>query len=165
MELELRARVLNINEGFNQSLKEQCRILGEYMQYVDRVRMYAKDMLIEKAVDKAIDECISQRILREFLLKSKTGVKRMSIFEYDEEATRKAISENAFERGMECGEKRGIERGRQEDILQLLEELEPVSPGLEERILSETDVEVLKKWLKLAARTESIGEFIKRIAE
>ena len=122
-------------------------------------------MEIEEAVDKAIDECIEQGILREFLLKSKAEVKRMSIFEYDEEATRRAISENAFERGMEQGIEQGIGRGRQEGILQLLEELEPVSSGLRERILAETDGEVLKKWLKLAARAESIDEFIARISE
>lgn len=168
-ELELRVKVLNINKGFNQNLKEQCRTLEEYMQYVDRVRIYAKDTGIEKAVDRAIDECIEQGILREFLLKSKAEVKRMSIFEYDEEATRKAISEDAFKRGMERGKQEGIEqgidRGRQESILQLLGESGPVSSELKEEIMAEEDGEVLKKWLKLAARVESIDEFKKRISE
>ena len=74
-ELELKVRVLNINENFNESLKEQCRTLGEYMQYVDKVRMYAKEMPIEDAVDKAMDECIRDGILKEFLLKSRAEVR------------------------------------------------------------------------------------------
>ncbi|MBD5549581.1 MAG: transposase [Lachnospiraceae bacterium] len=115
-ELELRVRVFNINEGFNKRLKEQCRTLEEYMQYVDKVRTYARDTELEEAVDKAIDECIEQGILKEFLSKSRAEVRRMSIFEYDEEATRRAISENAYERGVEDGEKKGIERGIEQGI-------------------------------------------------
>ena len=36
-------KVLNINEGFNKKLKEACRTLKEYRQYVDKVRAFAKD--------------------------------------------------------------------------------------------------------------------------
>ena len=54
----MRVQVLNINEGFNKKLKEACRTLKEYMLYVDKVRNYAKRMLIGEAVDKAVDECI-----------------------------------------------------------------------------------------------------------
>lgn len=120
-DLELRALVLNINTGFNEDLKEQCRTLAEYMHYVDKVRMYAREMPIDEAVGRAVDECIEQDILREFLLKNKAEVKRMSIYEYDEEATRKAIRDTAYERGVEDGEAKGVEcgigKGRQEDIL------------------------------------------------
>ena len=63
--LELKVQVLNINAGFNEELKGQCRTLAEYMHYVDKVRMYAKDMPIDETVGKAVDECIQQDILRE----------------------------------------------------------------------------------------------------
>ena len=36
---------------------------------------------------------------------------------------------------------------------------EDISNALRERISSETDVEVLKSWLKIAARCDSIAEF------
>lgn len=65
-ELELRVQVLNINEGFNEGLKEACLTLGEYMQYVDKVRTYKKDMPLDRAVDRAVNECIEQGILRDF---------------------------------------------------------------------------------------------------
>lgn len=157
--MELKARVLNINENFNKELKEQCRTLGEYMRYVDKVRSYAKDMSIGEAVDRAVSECIRQDILRGFLLKNKAEVKRMSIFEYDEEATRRAIRDNAYERGVEDGESKGYERGRREGILQLLEDTGPVPEKLRKEIMLETDDETLKRWLRIAARVESIEDF------
>ncbi len=44
------------------------------MQYVDKVRGYAKDMPIDEAVDRAVDECIEQGILSEFLRQNKAEV-------------------------------------------------------------------------------------------
>ena len=40
--LELEVLTLNINEGHNEELMEQCQILREYAQYVNCVRKYAK---------------------------------------------------------------------------------------------------------------------------
>lgn len=98
-ELELRVRVLNINDGYNESVKEQCRSLKEYMLYVTRVRNYAKSMPLEKAVDRAVEECIREDILREFLLQNRAEVKKMSIYEYDDEAVKQALREDAYEEG------------------------------------------------------------------
>lgn len=106
-ELELRVQVLNINEGFNEELKEACLTLREYMQYVDRVRGYAEEMSVDEAVDRAVDECIREGILKDFLLQNKAEVKRMSIFEYNEEDVRQILREEAYEEGIE----KGIEEG------------------------------------------------------
>lgn len=46
------------------------------MQYVTKVRSYAKDMTIEEAVEKAVEESIRQDILREFLLQNRAEVKK-----------------------------------------------------------------------------------------
>ena len=42
--LELKVITLNINEGHNKELMEQCRTLREYAQYVAKVRKYTKEM-------------------------------------------------------------------------------------------------------------------------
>lgn len=115
--LELLVKVFNINAGFNEDLKKNCQTLGEYMQYVDRVRSYAVEMPTAEAVERAVDECIEQGILRDFLLKNKAEVMRMDIFEYDERATRKAIQE--FER--EEGRREGKEEEREEGMRHLVE--------------------------------------------
>lgn len=155
-ELELRVRILNINHGFNEELKKQCRTLGEYMQYVDKVRTYVRELSIDDAVDRAVDECIEQNVLREFLLRNKAEVRRMSIYEYNEEDTRRAIRE--YER--EQGRIEGKAEGKAEDILLLLEEKGEVSVELQKEIMAEGKEEILKEWLKIAVKVESVDEFM-----
>ena len=91
--LELQVEVLNINAGYNNEIKEQCKVLEEYMQYVDCVRKEAEDKDLESAVSSAVDKCIKQGILSDFLLANKAEVISMSIFEYDEEAVKKILRE------------------------------------------------------------------------
>lgn len=79
--LELKVVTLNINEGHNNELMEQCQILREYAQYVARVRKYTKEM--------------------EFLRKNKSEVIAMSIFEYDKEEEEKKLRKAEFEAGEE----------------------------------------------------------------
>lgn len=120
-QLELKVQVLNINEGNNEKLKEQCRILKEYMLYVDCVRKYAEEVPIEEAVPCAVDECIERGILAEFLRKNKSEVIPVSIFEYNEEETLKAIKADEYELGMQDGIKQGISQGIQQSIGLMIE--------------------------------------------
>ncbi len=58
------------------------------------------------------------------------------------------------------GRLEGKLESRIEDIIEILENYgEDISESLRERISSETDVEVLKSWLKIAAKCDSIAEF------
>lgn len=97
--LELKVITFNINEGHNKELMEQCQILGEYAQYVTKVRNYAKDIELDSAVEKAVNECIQEGILAEFLRKNKARVIAMSIFEYDKELEEKKLRKAEFEAG------------------------------------------------------------------
>ena len=83
--LELEVLTLNINEGYNKELMEQCQSLKEYARYVHCVRKYAKELELSEAVRLAVDECIQKGILSEFLRANKAEVISMSIFEYDKE--------------------------------------------------------------------------------
>lgn len=111
-QLELWIQVLNINAGFNEKLKEQCRTLKEYMLYVEKIRSYAKEMPIDGAVNLATDECIREGVLRDFLLENKAEVTKMSIFEYDEEAVRRVLKKEAYENGYTEGHIEGYAEGR-----------------------------------------------------
>ena len=51
--------------------------------------------------------------------------------------------------------------GKVEFVLSLLEDLGFVSDELREKIQSETDLQVLAKWHKLAAKADSIEQFLK----
>lgn len=55
--------MLNINNGHHKELLAQCQVLSEYMQYVDTVRHYAKQMPIAEVVELAVTECIRKGIL------------------------------------------------------------------------------------------------------
>lgn len=49
--------------------------------------------------------------------------------------------------------------GKAEDVLELLAELGAVSEELRRTVMETKDLEKLKTWLKLAAKTESVEQF------
>ncbi len=73
------------------------------MVYVDKVREFAKDWPLEKAVEMAISYCIQHDILAEFLSKHRTEVMSMSIFEYNQEQHFRQIAEENMAAGWEKG--------------------------------------------------------------
>lgn len=80
-----------------------CRLLREYAQYVEQVRLFTKELPFPEAVKKAVDYCIRNGILADFLAKNRAEAIEMSIFEFDEEKYMKAEREYAYERGKEDG--------------------------------------------------------------
>ena len=61
------------------------------------------------------------------------------------------------------GKQIGIINGKIESVLELLEDKGEVPEKVKAEIFAETDLEVLKKWLRLAAKSETIEEFCKEI--
>ena len=112
--LELKVKVLNINSGMNEELKEMCPELKQYMQYIDKVRKYSLQMALKDAVIKAVEECIRENILRDFLMEQKSEVVKMSIYEFDEEREMAIIRADERELGREEGREEGLEEGRKE---------------------------------------------------
>ncbi|OUN30278.1 hypothetical protein [Blautia sp. An81] len=100
-QLELTAVLLNINRNHNRELMEACRDLKDYAEYVDRVRKYARELPLSEAVERAITECIRKGILKEFLEKNRAEVKKMSIYEYDQEKHIRMERQDAWEEGAE----------------------------------------------------------------
>ena len=119
-DLELKVLMLNVSEGHNKELMEQCQTLKEYAIYVARVRKYTSEMNLNDAVARAIDECIKEGILVEFLRKNRSEVKMVSILEYDKEWEEKKLRKAEYEAGksdgIEIGKSEGIEIGKSEGI-------------------------------------------------
>lgn len=61
------------------------------------------------------------------------------------------------------GEVKGLAKGKAESVLLLLEDLGPVPDELRKAILEEQDMDILSKYLKLAAHADSIAYFMDRI--
>jgi len=68
---------------------------------------------LEQAVETAIEYCIKHDILKDFLLKQRAEVVKMSIFEYDEEREIELIRRDEREIGQKIGEEIGAKKERQ----------------------------------------------------
>ena len=154
--LELEVLTLNINEGHNPELMEQCQTLREYAQYVAYVRRYAREFELNKAVKLAVDECIRNNILSEFLRANKSEVISMSIFEYDKEEEERKLRKAEYEAGVAAGMKDGMKAGVADGISKgkILAKKDAASSlitlGLTvEQISSalKVDVETVEKWI------------------
>lgn len=122
------------------------------MELIDRIRDNQKSgMDIRSVVDAAVDNCIADGIMVEFLIKHKAEVISMCLTEFDEEV---------FVEGMkEEGREEGKIQDRIESIFELLEDYGEIPELLRKRIMEQTDLEILRKWHKIAARAESIEAF------
>lgn len=118
--LELKVITLNINEGHNKELLEQCQTLREYAQYVTKVRKYAKEMNLDEAVERTVNECIQEGILKDFLRANRNEVIAMSIFEYDKEEEEKKLRKAEYEAGIQVGRQEGRQETKKEIALQML---------------------------------------------
>lgn len=86
------------------------------------------------------------------------GVKYMQAWEeryYDRQEAR--------EEGLAEGRAEGRAEGKKELLLEVLEDIGKVPEELKKKIFMETDLTVLKKWIKLAARAESMEQFEREI--
>ena len=137
--------MLNINAGHNKELLENCHILGEYAQYVDRVRKYVTQMDLNHAVERAITECIQEGILTEFLQRNRAEVFKVSIFEYDKEKEEKKLRKAEYEHGLEDGKTEGISIER-ENMLTLLERMTAGGDG--DKVAQLRNPEVLENMKK-----------------
>lgn len=143
--LELKVSMLNVNEGHNKKLLEECRVLGEYAQYVAKVRKYAMEMKLDEAVEKAITECIREGILEEFLSRNRAEVLKVSIFEYDKEKEEKKLREAEYEHGREDGIREGTRLTLQTTAVNLLKmhlPIEQIAAAVGE------STETVEKWAR-----------------
>lgn len=83
----------------------------------------------------------------------------MFLEEFDEEAYYRALKKE----GWEDGRIEGLAEGKAEDILDLLADLGEVPENLKEEIMGQKDFDILSRWLKAAARSGSIEEFVGRM--
>ncbi|WP_300846742.1 hypothetical protein, partial [uncultured Acetatifactor sp.] len=128
-ELELTCAVYNINSGKNRELLSECPVLEQYMVFVRYVRegleIYPEKDLA-KAIDGAIDRCIEEGVLREFLMKRREEVTKVTQLDYTfdrrielerEDAREEALAEERVnterERKAKEEERQAKERERQ----------------------------------------------------
>jgi hypothetical protein len=92
-ELELKVRVININEDVH--ILNKCKTLRDYMTFVNKVRfkMGVEGDNVRIAVTEAMNECIDEDILVDFFEQHREEVVEVSIYDYDEEEVRRVLAE------------------------------------------------------------------------
>ena len=114
--LEVRVRILNINEGHNAELMGRCRKLEEYAIFIGCVREFLKSTEPAEAIRKAMELCIEKGILAVFLSQRRAEVMNALLTEYDEEKVMKSLSGEFYEDGYEAGKEDGRKAGLTEGI-------------------------------------------------
>lgn len=94
----------------------------------------------------------------------KVGLTYMKSFEI-EQRIRKEEREEGREEGRAEGLAKGKTAGLAEAVLDLLGGLGNIPAPLRERVTAQNDEPVLRAWLKLAAKAESMEEFEKQITK
>ena len=113
-------------------------------------------------MERAITECIREDILADFLKQNRAEAIKVSIYEYNEEQHMAAVRSEGYEDGLSEGLERGISQGIMQSILELLEDLGDVPCEIREKIKEQSDREVLSKWHKLAAKSDSPEAFMQK---
>ena len=144
-QLELAVRVVNVNNGEQNDVMRNCRILREYADFVSTVRRYLENEADkEEAMRKALDDCVARGILKEFLLRNRVRVMKASLYEYDAEHQRKVDRQDGFEEGYGKGHSEGYGKGRSEKIDDYEKRLAENAQRLVEK---EREIEMLRKRL------------------
>ena len=139
-------------------------MLDGYTYFVEKVRdNQKKKMNLTEAIDDAIEDCIKNHILEEFFRNRKDEVRKVTHLDYTWEKREKLIRKEEYEDGRTEGISEGKISGKAESILELLENIGEISEELKTRINSEKNLQILSKWLNLAARSESIGVFMEKM--
>lgn len=119
----------------NMSSKNGSKELVSLLQYMKKTTLENPEIMVQ-----------DQRILE---------LDRI-VAEVKENEEWEAVQMNLIEIGMEAGKAVGIA----EAVIESLEDYGVVPQNVQDAIFSEKDLKVLKKWYKLAAKAESIEEFL-----
>ena len=123
----------------NMSSKNGSKELVSLLQYMKKTTLENPEIMVQ-----------DQRILE---------LDRI-VAEVKENEEWEAVQMNLIEIGMEAGMEAGKTVGIAEAVIESLEDYGVVPQNVQDAIFAEKDLKVLKKWNKLAAKAESIEEFL-----
>ena len=117
--LELKAKVININQGRNEGIVKKCKTLNGYCAFIGKVREYEKEgNSKEEAMKKAVLYCRDHDILKEFLEANATEVLNMLLTEWNLEDAKKVWYEDGREEGREEIARNALAEGVSIEIIQ-----------------------------------------------
>jgi len=109
--LDLTAKIIDININSGELALSRSTTLKGYSYLIEEVRKnQLNGMTRDKAIVAAIDTCIDLDILTEFLTEHYMEVSKMLNWEYDAEAEKRVLTEEAIEQGRQEGRQEGAEQ-------------------------------------------------------
>ena len=100
--LELEIKVININEGKNEDIVKQCKVLADYSAFIAKVRFFLKETGdLKEAIEKAIIYAQNNDILKEFLETHSTEVINLLYTEWNWDDALAVAREEGHEDGVE----------------------------------------------------------------
>lgn len=117
---------------------------------------YIEDSVEENATTKELKAL--HNYVTEIKHRKEVGVRYMKSWELEQMWRREARIEGLAE-GRAEGRKKGCIEGRIQSVIELLEYKGQIPDDLRERIIHEKNPEFVRRWLKLAAMSESIEQF------
>ena len=103
-DIQVRVRMININQGRNPAMLKTCKPLEEYTWTVETIRKYEKEMELTDAIDRALDEMPEDYVIRPYLEANRKEVKTMLLTEYNEKETMEMFKEEGRVEGRAEGE-------------------------------------------------------------
>lgn len=140
---------------------------GEYDENVELAQLlhYIAHSTAQNAVNDELKKL--HKYVTAIKNRREVGVRYMKSWEL-EQMWRREAREEGLEEGRREGRREGHQEGRQEgkkqSIIDLLSYIENVPEDLKEKINCETNPDMLTKWHKLAAKSESILDFKQRMS-
>jgi flagellar biosynthesis/type III secretory pathway protein FliH len=163
--LEVIVRVININQGRNESIVSKCKTLNGYCAFIGKAREYEKESdNLEDAMRKAVKYCRDHDILKEFLEANASEVMNMLLTEWNWDDAKQVWFEEGMEEGLEKGMEEGLEKGRLEGMEEGLEK--GMEEGLEKGRLEgmEEGLEKGREEIARNALAEGLSaEFVRKI--
>lgn len=126
--------------------------MKQITEYIEKYKQYFNCMDLEAAQAMAA------------MLRADKVIKRLEHSDKGGYNMCKAL-DDLYNDGVAEGEIKGEAKGKIDSILDFLADYGVVSDYLREKISSESDIEILKKWTKLSARVSSIGEFEEKMSD
>jgi hypothetical protein len=140
--IDLRVRVVNVNEGYNEQIIKGSKNLGDYVTLVSQIRRWQQNGLsLGEAVSRSVKDCISQGILPDFLKKHASEVINMLFAEFKMEDALEMRWAEGLAKGLSEGLAEGLERGKFENAKQMLQDNLPMDKITQYTGLSRDQVE------------------------
>lgn len=162
--LELEVKVININPSSGHKLLRECRPMYEYSWFIQQIKNHLADgWSRDDAISQAVKDCLDNGIMVEFMREHGSEAVNMLYTQWNWDDAMEVEREEAYEDGKIAGIAEGrnlgdLNRSRQ-NILDLLEDLGDIPEDIQVRINEEEDTQILRQWLKAAAKAVSFDAF------